>query len=354
MLLQVFRELFPVFVALYLVDAVAYVRRSRLLFARRPLGGWALKGPGVRLASLWPGDFAFLAAGSSLFPARDGVWLLDPQAGAAPYDPANWTLISYADPVAPRVDDDEARALADLLKELRRLDPAQRGRRIDALRDAAFDLKALKVRLDTVRRKTAVLRGVCLAFFLVLRGVLPGVLYLSPSPSPFLGPALAVAGVFYLAALGTAFATARGLRRSGISPPGGALVSMIFSPSSCAHAASSLCREALRGFDVLTAAALLLPREDLLRRVRADLHGAACAESRGGDPDWRRHWAERRRRVLGLLEEAGIDPGTASIPPERRDSAAASYCPICETESLPGVSDCAECGLPLVPFTASL
>ena len=142
MLLQVFRELFPVFAALYLIDAVAYVRRSQVLFAPRPLGGFVLKERGLRLASLWPGGFAFVSVRPTVLPARDGVYLLEAEDGPARYDPASWKWTPWADLPAPALDADVTGRLA----ELRRLDPAQRERRIGEIEAAAFSLERLEER----------------------------------------------------------------------------------------------------------------------------------------------------------------------------------------------------------------
>lgn len=364
MLLAVFRELFPVLAALYLIEAAVWVRRAQVLFAPRLAGGFRLKERGLRLASLWPGDFAFLVLRPPVIPERDGVYLFEAEDGPARFDPESWAWISWQDLPAMEVDGEalrfgpsralklpaaaDAAALFRTLGDLRRLDPAQRERRIGEISAAAFDLGALKKRQSTVLRKTALLRWQCYAFFTFLLALLPLVLYVSPQPSPFLLPVLAMAGASYLSVLAIAAFAARRLRREGVPIPGWVMLSMVFSPPAAVHAASSLSRDLLRGFDPMTGAAALLRREDLVRIARAELHGTRSAKDRGGEPGWRHGWSERERLLSRLFEQAGVKNGELLAAPEKRDPAAESYCPFCESEYRGGFATCGECGLPLL------
>lgn len=289
MLYAVLRELWPVLAVLYLVDGVAWVRARHVLFAGRLARGFTVKEPGLRLAGLLPGETSF----SALRPP-------DLQ------DPESWTPSGLS-----------------------------------------FDVVALGERRALWQRETRWLRPASLAFFFLVFAAMPAVLYLVPPPSPWLAPLLAVTGVVYGTVLGLATLAARAgaaLRRRGISPPSGFLVSMIFSPPAAARAASSLARDLFQDFDPLAVAAVLLPRDELLRRVRAELHGAACAPE-----DLQGFWIARSAALRGMLDVLKI-PREALAPPPKRDPEAESWCPVCDVEYRAGFAVCDDCSLPLVPF----
>ena len=319
MLLAVFRDIFPFLAVLYALDALAWVGALDLLFVRRLWGWSAVEGRGVRLAGVLPLDLAFSAAGPVAIPTGDGLLGPEPAArGADVYDPERWTLLPR-EKVRPE------------MEESTRL----------------LDLGAAQARLEAFREETQLLRVLTWGLFVLTFLLLPAVLYLHPRPDLLLAPLLAGILGLYLAVVGAAAFVGSRLRRDGLLRRSAPLSTLLLSPVSATRAVPALGRHLFEGFDPLVVAALLLPREAFLARVRAELHGAVFAAERGGE-GWRRHWSERRKSLLRLLEEMGIGEVGA---PVRWDPEAQSWCPFCGTEYRSAEGICEDCGLPLSSFS---
>ena len=352
MLLAVFRDIFPFLAVLYALDGLAWVGALDLLFVRRLWGWSAAGGRGVRLAGVLPLDLAFSAAGPVAIPTGEGILVPEPTVrGADIYDPERWTFLSW-DAIRPEVEESTlrlggphrvrfpSRSHAESFRDLLGLAPEERAKRL-------LDLDAAQARLDAFREETQLLRVLTWGLFVLTFLLLPAVLYLHPRPELLLGPLLAGILGLYLAVVGAAAFVGSRLRRDGLLRRSAPLSALLLSPVSATRAVPALGRHLFAGFDPLAVAALLLPRDGFLSRIRAELHGAAFASERGGE-GWRRHWSERRRSLLLLLEEMGI----GEIPgPERRDSEAQSWCPFCGTEYRSAEGTCEDCGLPLSAFS---
>lgn len=296
MLLAVFREIFPFLAALYVLDGLAWVGALDLLFVRWIWGWSAVEGRGVRLAGILPLDFAFLVPGPAAEPSvrRPDV-----------YDPERW----------------------------KRVPPS------------SLDAEAARARLKAFREETQLLQVLSWGLFVLALLLLPAVLYLHPRPERLLGPLLLGILALYAGMLGAAAFVVSRLRREGVLKKA-ALSTLLLSPISAARAVPALGRHLFEGFDPLAVAAVLLPRDRFLERVRAELHGASFA-AEWGDEDWKRHWRERKKALLRLLEKQGIE-----LPlPVRKDPEAQSWCPFCGGEFKAAEGSCEDCGLPLARFS---
>ena len=366
MLLAVFRDIFPFLAVLYALDGIAWVGALDLLFARRLWGWTAVEGRGVRLAGILPLDLAFSAAGPVAIPASDGLLLPEPAVrGAQAYDPERWTRLAW-ERIAPAVEEatlrlggphrvrfpsrSHAEAFRELLDEVRGLAPEAREKRLAKHAGRSLDLEAAQARLEAFREETQLLRVLSWGLFVLTLLLLPAVLYLHPRPEILLAPLLAGILALYLAVVGAAAFVGSRLRRDGLLRRPAPLSTLLLSPISATRAVPALGRHLFEGFDPRAVAALLLPRDRFLARVRAELHGASFAAERG-DESWRRHWSERRKALLRLLGRMGIAEAEALAAPERRDSAAQSWCPFCGTEYRSPDGSCEDCGLPLSSFS---
>lgn len=362
MLLAVLRDLFPFLAALYVLDAIAWVRAGHLLLVCRAGWGCALRGPGLRLAGLLPVDVAYAVLRPGPLLAPDGVYLPDPRAeGVALYDPDRWTLIPYEQLDRLEMEEGELRlgasgklrlpsrshaeSLAERLRELREAPPGKRAARLESLLAAAFDVEAARRRRASFDAAALPVRILGTALFLTLFAGLPAVLSLDAPPEllpPLLGLPLAL-----FAAVVAAFVRAGlRLRRSGTLRRMPSLSSVLLTPPAAPRAVAHLGRDLFHDFEAAAVMAVLLSRDDLLGALRGELHASAWAATRG-EAGWQAAWAARRNRLRRLLEAIGIPESQALAPPRLQDPEAAAWCPFCDTEYRAGFTACSDCSLPL-------
>jgi len=364
MLLAVLRDLFPILAALYVLDAVAWVRAGHLLLVSRagPWFGFAVREPGIRLAGLLPVDVAFAVARHGPLLTPEGVYLPDPKAyGAAAYDPERWTLLPYDEIERLEVEEDKlltgrggglrlpsrshAESLAARLREIREAPAAQRNARITSAGEAAFDLDAIRTRLVTFQAAALPVRLLGAALFLVLFAGLPAVLYLGLPPE-LLKPQLYLALSLFAMTVAALVWAGSHLRGQGALRRRPALSSVLFTPPAAARAAAHLARDLFPDFDAVAVAVVLLPQERLGAWLRGELHAAAWAEAQG-DAGWQAAWAARRGLLRRTLDRLGRSESEVLAPPGR-DPEAVAWCPFCDTEYRESLASCRDCALPLV------
>lgn len=361
MLLAVLRDLFPFLAALYVLDAIAWVRAGHLLLVCQ--SGWcSVREPGVWLAGLLPVDVAFAVSRPGPLLAPTGVYLPDPQAqGVAVYDPDRWTLIPYEQIDRLEVEEgrlrlgisgeirlpsrSHAESLAARLQEIREAPPGQRPARVSRLLTAAFDLDAIRERRATFRRTALQVQIPATALFLVLFAGLPAVLYLG-APPELLSPALGLALLLFFWSVVALYRAGRDLQWKGALRRLPSLSSVLFTPPAAPRAVAHLGRDLFHDFDATAVAAVLLSKADLLGWLRGELHASAWTAARG-DAAWQAAWGTRRDLLRKALEKLGVTESEAFTPPARRDPEAAAWCPFCDTEYRAGFSTCRDCSLPL-------
>lgn len=367
MLLDVLRELFPVFAILYLLEGVAWVGARNLLFVRWPWGWRRAEGPGVRAAGFLPFDFSVSAAGPIIIATSDTLLLPDSEAsGGRLYHPERWVRLDY-DQASAGIEEGTVRLgagrhkvrfpsrshaedFAELLAEIRPLSPEARGKRLAKYRAKAFDVAAAEKRLAALRETTELLQVFGWGLFVLLLLLLPAVLYLHPHPDRLLVPLLLGILLLYGAVLAFTAHTGRALHKRGALRRKPSLLPILFSPVAATRAVAALARDLFTGFDPLLLSALLLKKGSFLELARAELHGAGFAAGQG-DEGWKRYWEERRKAVLRLLDRFEVSESEALKTPPRQDPAAESWCPVCDTEYQTAVGACDDCGLPLARFS---
>jgi len=368
-MVSLLREVLPLLAALYLVDCLTIVRRGHCLFSSC-FGQDPRVRPGrLALAGLLPLDQAFALSRRGVMATGDRLYLPPEQAtGAAPYRQASWTEVPYEETAGLSVAGRtirfaggrrlrlataaEARDVAALVRELLALPPGEREGAAAAWSARALDPAPMSARLSAFEAAASPVAALGLALFCNLFLALPPLIYLGVPPPWLTGTLLAAAALLWAGTAAASAWVAQRLRRDGLIAGEGALLAIFLSLPSAVRAALHLGHDLLHGFDFLAAAAVLLPRQAFLPLLRAELHGAACAAS-GGEGDsaaWKRLWAERRRRLDGLLGHLELAADQVLAPPPRRTAAASGYCPFCDSELLPGPALCARCGTPLLKY----
>ncbi|HVT58242.1 MAG TPA: hypothetical protein VHR45_07565 [Thermoanaerobaculia bacterium] len=364
------RDLFPFVAALYLIDCLAYADRSQQLFCSWFDHRYSRFAGRPRLAAPLPLDRLFTVSHLPLVASGEAIFLpaARQMGGAAPYREEQWTALPFAQIAAVASEEKEVRLgaagrlkcasaaeaeeLAAFLGGLLALDPGERERRIAAHGELCLDLERLRARRTAFEREVApLLAASCLLFGLVFFA-LPLAIYPALSP-PWLAPLAASAVILLWAVtLGAAVRIARRLRAQQVARSEGALLAIGFSLPSAMRAVVHLGRGLMRGFDPLVVAAALLPRARLIPLLRSGLHGASFAASHGASAGWRRYWSERRRVLGVLLAQLDLREQDVLSPPPPRTLPAGGYCPFCDSEFLPGLETCADCGTPLLPPAA--
>lgn len=366
-MVEALRELLPIFAAAYLLDCVMRVGPSEVLFSSAGGRRFRLCGPGFHLGGALPAARAYSAQRLPLLLAPQGAFVPQfPALFGAQLSSAECYRFAPYEEMEVAADEErlvlgdagtltllcrqESARVAELLRKLARSSPPARGREIEGFLAARFDRELVASTAEQANAAYRPLERLGTTLFALLFVALPVAVYV-PEPSP--APAavlLAAAALNYTTLAVLAARAARRLRGHGIVAPRGAVAAICMFPPAAVHAAEGLGRHALAAFEPVAAAAQLLPREEVLRLARFELHAADHA-AESGDAAWRAAWALRRHELLRLFGHAGIGIDEASAPPLRRDAAAHGYCVVCEAEFVQPLERCPECEAPLLRYT---
>lgn len=370
---EIVRELWPVAVALWLLDGVYLVRAGQRLFVQSPLVGQRRLLPGWRLAALLPGERVYHAQEPAVAPTPTGIHVdLDPPRGGEPAVPAAQSrAFRYEELTAPELEGTKIRwdaattttltsptAARRLFRAVSRLAHAKPGARKALLStriNERFDLDEIERALAAARPWTTRLDALATAFAVVLLVGLPLSAYANLG-GPRALPALLVALVLlYAALLGVSVVAARRLRpwseRSALQT----VAPILLCAPAAIRAPATLTVDLLSRFDPFALAAALLPAERFAPIARAELwalqHPPTTAPGADGlHPDWQEITRERQEAVLALLRRRGLAPETLLAPPQRPTPEAAGFCPICEGSFRTGIDHCPDCRRPLVAY----
>ncbi len=368
-MLQAVRDLFPFFVAFYLLDAVRYLSAAEHLLVSRLLIGTRMRRAGVRLGALLPGDREFAAASQSIPVTDEGVYVprTAEAAGTAAYDVGNFEFLRYAEITSVEVEHHtlvinrglrlklpsgaHGRTLLARLVEIGRLAADERRERLEHLEGHALDLEAVRERRQDAERAVGLLTWLCWLHFCGLFFALPAVAYFGRAAS-WIGAVLLSLVVVHVAVLLAAALATRHIRKGGILCTWGAWWMALLFPPSAIRMPAALLRSVFHDFDHLAVAAALLPREDFLPLAARELHCARFAAGAETQEYWRDYWQRRLEGLERLLEMAGSSTREALTPPVPLDAEAASYCPLCGGEYRQLVASCDSCAIQLEAFEA--
>jgi hypothetical protein len=319
MIFELAHELLPYAAVLYVADSVVRARPGERLIASAWGRRFRWRGPGWHLVGLLPTAEVFLVSAPEASDSAAPSGGAPAAAAAAPAAAAGRAATGPPSPITAEVE-------------------ATRARRAVQAREAlALSLAGAVV-------------------FVAGFVALPLAVY-RRDPTP--GPAEAAVAVAALAWAAVVVLGARALRRAGATWGAilSALAPALFFPPAAAHALSFLRRDAFRSSSPLAVAAALLAPEDFRRLARRELRALDEADRRARittdvAPTADVYTQAARAVILALLSAAGIDPRAAVSADAPRDSLAALFCPLCETEYRTGFATCADCDAALVPFDA--
>jgi hypothetical protein len=354
-------ELFPVVLAIYAIDCLARVRPFSILLVSQRGKRYRYGRAGLRLAGVLPGARTFRVSGAPILVAPEAAYVPLQQGlrTSERFRREAYIRLDYAEIPSVDVDDtavavgqysvpyasgSEAAATASLIRRLGELPRDQRAAVVERERGRAFSRDRAGRVLQAFELRCRALRELGWMFFGVAFVATPLAGYLWPWT---LAPLVALNTAIFFATIVALVAARRGIRRAGLLPRDGTLASTLMAPPIAVRAAVNLGKDIFSGYDALAVGALLLPKEQLARLARVELHGVEVAISQREDADWMKFWSDRQSRILKLLHEAGVLE-EARRAPEKQDPAAEAFCPECESEFVAGVADCPDCGWPLL------
>ena len=327
------------------------------------------RGPGFRLLSPWPVDLGLLVGGIPLEVSSTRAYSSSPfvRAGAGAVAERSASL-DGRDPVRIRglslvaggkaflraASHRHATYLAGFLGALATGDEKDGKGPLERLLERAFDVSAARQVLSTARGIVRPLQWCCAAYFLMIAGILPLLIWRLDGEAAWrilVLPLLAV----HLASLAAMVLVERRLPDPAPGLAERVVVCALFPPA-LLRAPTELVSERLTAFHPATVAAALMPRErfdDFLRREIAEVD----------NPSWSRHGGsevpeERERREFLAMLRSGLMSLVGQLGDDARrlagrrglDPAAASYCPLCFGEYRDEGGSCQACGVDTVSY----
>jgi hypothetical protein len=366
-MLGIAQELFPVVVALYLLDCVAYLGPGHLLFVSTLGRRFTLKRSGLRWAGLLPTALTFSAHRLSIGLTSRGLYLpiCRELSRAGRFRRGSFSFRPYEEISAVETESRSVRidgtvvvklpstahaaVLVERIGRLRGLAAEERRHRIEGWLEQAVDLEAMGARRAAFRRFTPLLIPLSGSLFVASFLLLPTGLYVERLPAARLPVLLWFLLLNYGVLVVATAQVASRLRRAGLLRSWEGLAPLILAPPSAMRARVKLARDLLYEFDPLALAAALLPQPRFVELARAELFGAGGALSASPEPAWQEFWQDRSRQLRLLLEAMDMEEADLLAAPERRDSSAVSWCPLCGGEYREGFRICEGCEVELMP-----
>lgn len=356
--------LLPYLVLFYVVDSIRAVRKCQVLFFSRGGRPFRWRGAGLRMVGLSPAAQIIQAHCTPVGLTDEGVFLLtndcasdSPPAGEEPVHlrfrdmgtarAEHTTVTANGRPLFQAPTRLGAMRWARTLDRLGRLSRQERGRHLAARTAAGFNAARLCDIRSKHRRLFLPVQVCSTALFAALFCMLPLDLALGPARFPTIDHLAWGILCLYALTVAVSLPVCRRVYRTEEARRRTFLLTMFLSPVTAVHALSNLSGDLYHRFDYLTIAGAVLSRDDFadlagreLRKIRFRLGQDMGAPLQG-------HWRSRERAIRGLVKKMGLSAEELTGPPERKDSAAVAYCPVCLTQYREGYRTCRDCRVPL-------
>ncbi len=355
----------PYIVLFYLFDCLALVKTPYRLFASWFGESPRAFGPGPRLSALLPSGRSYLVRENAFFPGTTGLYAL----------PQNTSPLSRPAPLffpwdklgSLSVRDNALLMPGDFLMEFHSFWEAEKARAfITGLARSTPPKRAKMIRkhllsrmnLDRIKKLQALnqrllffLDTLCWAQFSLTFLALPLFAFTPLVHQVRVWPCLMLMGLVYAATMILGFFCHKSLYPGAKTGRGSAIAFMLLSPPSSMRAGSHIRQNLYLDFDALAVAAVLCDRETFLGMARKQL-GDIREERDCFAPDLSDWWDLYEKTVFDMTKKMGLKKDDLLGPPAKKDPEAASFCPYCKTEYLPGPKSCADCGQLLIKFSS--
>ena len=367
-MLELISILYPYLVALYLADCLFYVGKQQVAFSST-LGGKCRKlNTGLHLAGFLPGDRLFITGKRPFGLTASGMYnpLEQGRKTESRHRPENYDFLPFAgidalstdgntlqlmDGVSIQTNSPQQASLwAHRLSKLGALPYADRKTAIEAgiLNDA--DLDATRQTYDRWSLKAGPINLMSALMFACFFALLPMGLYLVPVAASLVVGLLIFMLCLYAMILAAAWRQHKHLYPEDTGNLYKLIATLLFSPVSVMHISVHLTRNLLAGFDCMAVSALLLPRKQFADAMRRELHLIESTRRYRDKFGWEDYWRMRSAAMQTLLEKAALTIDDVFARPQRNESAAVAYCPVCRTEYRDGYNSCSDCAVPLKAY----
>jgi len=367
-MLELISILYPYLVALYLADCLFYVGKQQIAFCSMFGGSYRKLNPGLHLTGFLPGDRLFITGKRPFGLTPSGMYnpLEENDRNESLHRPEHYNFLPFASIDALSTDGStlhlnenksiqtdtrqEALLLVRRLSEIGALPYADRKIAIEAGIQKDTDLNVVRDTYDRWALKARPIDLMSTLLFACFFALLPLGLYLVPVAAGL----MVVLIIFMLSMYGLILATAWRQHKHLYPEDAGSLykliATLIFSPVSTMHISVHLTRNLLAGFDFMAVSALLLPRKQLANEMRRELHLIETARNYSDKFGWEEYWHMRSAAMQTLLEKAALTIDAVFSKPQKIESAAVAYCPVCRTEYRDGFNSCSDCVVPLKAY----
>ena len=365
---EVFSVLFPVLVALYLLDCVKYIPQYHLLFVSNFGVKFNLKRAGFHFVGLSPLSSLVNAHNYPTFFTASGLYFLETEDRyeIELYNAEEFSFLSYKDIAKIEADGETvkvngkaimktpahkiARNFVSLVNELKSLDPSKRFIKIKSYLSESFDLQgAARLKLSHAKL-FFYLKILCGFLFLNIFVMAPLVLYSNLNAYVNIHVVALYIGSSYLIIVVLTHLGHKRIYREEKLQRLYSLLSLICLPVSAMHVISYLTRDMYSRFHYLTTACALMPPVTFGELARKELFRIEYLASQIKNSDWIESLNLERTNISILVKKAGLAIEALLSVPQKQDELATSYCPYCLCEYTKDFSECYDCGVNLKKF----
>ncbi|NLE02695.1 MAG: hypothetical protein GX640_22750 [Fibrobacter sp.] len=362
-------ELFPVFVAIYLIECISFVRDGTLLFIPRIFRYLPyLNHAGFGIGAISPSSMTFYSIDSQLLFTSKGFYYPDDEYVAEfPFSPlSRYRFCSYEDIQTLKTEERDlllnkkvilrtqspktSRAIYDSIKQFAaRPIPGN-----DSAFKDSFRRDLLKSRINAVKKNSSILSLTGNTFFVLLFIALP--LWFLFNEKLYLPTAVYITYFASIILLWIGGLTAYSVcsKRLYGKTDWMSTLQFVFCPVSICHLTAYFGKYSLLNFNPFTMASVLLPRKDFLAFARKK-YAVINAQLRASPPE---HLAEILRitkeeyeRIAG---ETGFSLEDLKAVPGNRDRFTKEFCPVCLSEFQRPVKNCPNCTIETEKWDNSL
>lgn len=367
-MLELISILYPYLVVLYLADCLFYVGKQQVAFTSTLGGKFRKLNPGLHLAGFLPGDRLFITGKRPFGLTASGMYnpLEESHKTESWHRPEYYTFLPFAGMEALSTDGNtlhlsnsasiqtnspqQALLWADRLSKLGALPYSDRTSVIEIGIHKDANLDRAGQTHDRWSLKAGPINLMSALMFACFFTLLPMGLYLVPVAAGLLVGLIIFMLFVYGLILASAWRQHKYLYPKDTGNLYKLITTLLFSPVSAMHISVHLTRNLLTCFDFIAVSALLLPRKQFAAAMRRELHLIEATRNYSDKFGWEDYWRMRSAAMHLLLEKAALTIDDVFARPQKNESAAVAYCPVCRTEYRDGYNSCSDCAVPLKAY----
>jgi hypothetical protein len=363
-LYQLLVDVLPWLLGFYVLDGLVRVDTGQLVLIRLGWGAYRARRGGMMLAGLWPTSRALRTYDPPLLVTPKGIRVrrslaplvrqedteFEASFGEGGIERDGAKVLWGGRVLLKTPSETAAEGVARMLRTLAETDEAGRLPALRRLLLASADLDRLRERKSIHEASLKRPSGLATALFVLTFGLVPALLLAGPDTAGalLLSATLAVVVVH----VATALSTRKALRLCENLSASSIFASITLFPPDAMHAPLALGKDLYADFHPLAVAAVFLAAADFETLARRERHRVEVGLEAARGTDVEGAWKLKLELVDAIARAAKVDVARVRSAPERTDSFAATYCPLCFTEYRAGFETCSDCDTPVRAFPA--